>query len=384
MDFFRRQNWDIVGKAWLWYTISGVVIAVLMVVWATQGLNYGIDFTGGTLVIYKLAKPLATTPADEARVIAQVRDALAKMGLQKSQIQIADGDTILIRTYAVANDEEAAKRDRAIQAEIEKLYGDRYGPVESLGRETVGPVVGADLRAAAIKALIIGQLLILIYITVRYEFRFAVAGILALAHDVLLLTGAMAALRVELNSWFVAAILTVIGYSMNDSVVIFDRIRENRGRHRHAPLGPIANASLLETMTRSVNTTLTTLFTLIALFVLGGPVIQGFALALIIGIASGSYSSIFIAAPLVAMWDRWARRRAGAPAAARPAAAVAPAGAAAGPEAPEMAAEPAAPRLSAAETMERAAQAAQEEKRRKRRERRAKKRAKRKKAKQKR
>ncbi len=381
MDFFRRQNWNIVGKTWLWYTISAVVIVAFMAIWAVKGLNYGIDFTGGTLVRYKLAKRVATTAAEEVHVIARVRQELAKMGLEKSQIQLADGNTLLIRTYAVANDEEAARRDQAILAAIEKLYGDKYGPVESLGRETVGPVVGADLRAAAIKALILGQLLILIYITVRYEFRFAVAGIVALIHDVLILTGAMAALQVELNSWFVAAVLTVIGYSINDSVVIFDRIRENRSRHRHAPLGPIVNASLLETMTRSINTVLTTLFTLIALFILGGPVIQGFALALIIGIASGAYSSIFIAAPLVAVWDAWARRRAGQVAAARPAVAAATAGAE--PVAAE-ATEASGKRVSAAETMRRAAEAAQEEKRRLRRERRAKKRAKRQKAKKKR
>ncbi len=379
MDFWRRQNWDIVGKAWLWFTISAIIIGAGVLAWATKGLNYGIDFTGGTLVRYQLAKPVATNPAEEAEVVAKIREALAKLGLQKSQIQIADGRVILIRTYKVANDEEAAKRDQAIMKEIEKLFGAQYGPVEHLGRETVGPVVGAELRAAAIKALVIGQLLILIYITVRYEFRFAMAAIVALIHDVLVVTGSMALFQVELNSWFVAAILTVIGYSINDSVVIFDRIRENRGRHRHAPLTNVVNASLLETMSRSINTTLTTLFTLIALFILGGPVIQGFALALLIGIATGAYSSIFIASPLIAIWDRWARQRAGAPsrAGARPAYATAGAGGAA-PEAAEGAAVSGS-RPSAAETMRRAAERAQEEKRALRRERRKKKRAKQKK-----
>ena len=380
MDFWRRQNWDIVGKAWLWFTISAVIIGLGLFLWATKGLNYGIDFTGGTLVRYQLAKPLASTPAEEAQVVAKIRQALARLGLQKSQIQIADGRVILIRTYRVANDEEAAKRDQAIMQEIEKLFGAQYGPVEHLGRETVGPVVGAELRAAAIKALVIGQLLILIYITVRYEFRFAMAAIVALIHDVLVVTGSMAIFQVELNSWFVAAILTVIGYSINDSVVIFDRIRENRGRHRHAPLKPVVNASLLETMARSINTTLTTLFTLIALFVLGGPVIQGFALALLIGIATGAYSSIFIASPLIALWDEWARRRAGAPVQ-RPAYATAAAttASAAGDTGETAAAGSAARPASAEETMRRAAERAQEEKRALRRERRKKKRAKQKK-----
>ncbi|MCD6352171.1 MAG: protein translocase subunit SecF [Armatimonadetes bacterium] len=379
MDFFRRSNWDIIGKSNLFFAISGVLIVLLTAVWAVRGLNYGIDFTGGTLLRYKAASPLAETPAQEVEVISKVRAALAEQGLEKSQIQLAGGDTLLIRTYAVANDEEAAERDAKVKAAIEKLFGDKHGPIESLGRETVGPVVGADLRKAAIKALVIGQLLILIYITVRYEIRFAVAGILALVHDVLMLTGIMAALQVELNSWFVAVVLTVIGYSMNDSVIIFDRIRENRSRHRHAPLGPIINASLLETMTRSINTTVTTLFTLIALFFLAGPVLQGFALAMIVGITLGAYSSIFIAAPFVALWDRLARQRAGAGAGARPAYATATASASAngaGASVGEDEEAEGGAKVSAVETMQRAAEAAQEEKRRARRERRAKKRAK--------
>ncbi len=376
MDFFRRQNWDIVGKAKIWFTISAVIILAGIVMWALKGLNYGIDFTGGTLLRYQLARKVAATPAEEAEVIGKIRSALRRLGLEKSQIQIAGGDAIFIRTYRVANDEEAARRDQAIKAELEKLFGAQYGPIQSLGRETVGPIVGAELRRAAITALVVGQILILIYITLRYEFRFAIAAIIALVHDVLVTVGAMAILQVELNSWFVAAILTVIGYSINDSVVIFDRIRENRGRHRHAPLAPIVNASLLETMARSLNTVLTTLFTLISLFIFGGPVIQGFALALIIGIASGCYSSIFIAAPLVALWDAWARRRAGAVAPARPAVAAAAAGQAAVEVAQPTEAEAAQRPMSAAETMRRAAELAQEEKRRLRRERRKKKKAK--------
>ncbi|MBC7288402.1 MAG: protein translocase subunit SecF [Armatimonadetes bacterium] len=380
MDYFRRQNWDIVGKAWLWFLISALITGSGLVVWLTKGLNYGIDFTGGTLVRYSLAKPVATSPAEEAQVVAKIREALASLGLQKSQIQIADGRVIIIRTYAVANDEEAAQRDAAILQAIEQLFGAQFGPVEHLGRETVGPVVGAELRAAALKALILGQLLILVYITVRYEFRFAAAGIIGLLHDVLLLTGAMAIFRVELNSWFVAAILTVIGYSINDSVIIFDRIRENRGRHRHSPLAPIVNASLLETMTRSINTTLTTLFTLIALFLLGGPVIQGFALAMLIGITTGAYSSIFLAAPIVAIWDQWSRARAGLPArTTRPALATAGSANATLSEGETEETAAPTPRPSAVETMRRAAERAQEEKRALRRERRQKKREKKKK-----
>jgi preprotein translocase subunit SecF len=378
VDFFRRQKWDIVGKLWLWALISGLIITTGLVTWALKGLNYGVDFTGGTLLRYQLAQPIALTPADEARVIGQVRAALAKpeLGLERSQIQVAGGRWIFIRTYAVANDEEAARRDAAIRAELERLYGSQYGPIQSLGRETVGPVVGAELRRSAILALIIGELLIFLYIAVRYEWRFGLAAIIALLHDILILVSAMAVFRVELDSWFVAAVLTVVGYSVNDSVIIFDRIRENRGRHRHAPLARIVNASLLETMLRSINTTVSTLLPLVALFLLGGPAIAGFSFAMLVGVTTGAASSIFIAAPLVAWWDRLARGRAGAPAA-RAVTGLAPAAAGATSEAAANQEEggPAGERLSAVETMRRAAERAQEEKRRLRRERRQKKRA---------
>lgn len=380
MDFFRRSNWDIIGKTWTWYAISGTLIVLLMGLWAVRGLNYGIDFTGGAIVRYQLSHPVAASAADEVQVISKIRDALGKIDarLAKSSIQVAGGNTILIRTGEVANDEEAAKQDQAILQVIESLYGTTHGPIEALGRESVGPIVGAELRAAALRALIIGQLLILVYITIRYEFCFALGGILGLFNDLALLTGFMVLFNVELNSWFVAAILTVLGYSINDSVIIFDRIRENRGRHRHATLGPVVNASLLETMQRSINTTATTLFPLLALFFLAGPVMQGFALALLLGIFFGAYSSIFIAAPFVVLWDRWTHKTAGVTsyAAARPAATTAAEagnGVTVGNGEVEA---PAGSRPSAVETMRRAAEVAQEEKRQARRERRAKKRAK--------
>lgn len=379
MDFFRRQSWDIVGKSWLWFAISGTVLLAGIAVWGVKGLNYGIDFTGGSIVTYSLGRPVATTPAEEVAVIGQIRDALRAMGIERSEIQVAGGDRIYIRTYAVANDEEAAARDEAIREALTRLYGAQYGPVTALGRETVGPVVGTELRSSAIRAVIIGELLILVYVWVRYQFWFGLAAILALAHDLIATTGTMALFRVELNSWYVAVVLTVVGYSVNDTVVIFDRIRENRGRHRHAPLAPIVNASLLETMARSINTVLTVVFTLTALLLFGGPVIHGFALAMLVGICFGTYSSIFIAAPLVVIFDNWARRRTGRAVVTPAYSAATASGPSVSQAAPETDAETEEekPRVSAAETMRRAAEAAQDEKRQLRRLRRAKKRAKR-------
>ncbi len=376
MDFFRRQNWNIVKYTWLWFAISGLIIIIGMSFWATRGLNWGIDFTGGSLLRYQFEQPLASDPAQDVEVIRQTRQLLESLGLGKSQIQVADDNQIFIRTPQVANDEEARARDAKIEAGLAELFSDRAGDIQSLGRETVGPIIGKMLTKSAIEALTLGILLILIYITVRYEFRFAVAAVIALLHDTAVLVGTMAILHTELNTWFVAALLTVLGYSMNDTVVIFDRIRENRGLHRRAPLGDVVNASLLQTMARSINTVLTTLFTLIALYALGGATIEGFALALIIGITSGCYSSIFTASPIVVLWYNLSgRKTARGAAAARARTPVgAPVGASAEqPEAPVAAAEeqPAQPaRPSARQTMREAELAAQREKQEERRRRR--------------
>ncbi|MFW5868312.1 MAG: protein translocase subunit SecF, partial [Armatimonadota bacterium] len=317
-------------------------------------------------------RPLVAEPGQEIAVIEQTRQMLTEMGLGKSQIQVADDDQLFIRTPEVENDEQARERDRAIAAQLQEIFGDRGGEVSSLGRQTVGPVIGEMLTRSAIEALALGVVLILIYITVRYEFRFGVAAVIALLHDTAILLGALAVLQTELNSWLVAAILTVIGYSINDTVIILDRIRENRGLHRRAPLDSVVNASLLQTMARSINTGLTTLFTLIALYILGGATIEGFALALIIGIAAGGYSSIFTASPVVVTWYNLADQRKGR--ARRPektrAASRAAVAAVAGPEDEPQETEEARPSMR--QTMKEAERAAQEEKRRKRRERRKK------------
>ncbi len=372
MDFFRRQNWDIVKYSWLWFTISGILIAVGMGFVAVEGLNWGIDFTGGSLLRYQFERPLVTQPGEDIQVIRKTRGLLMSLGLGGSQIQVAGDNELYIRTPEIANDEQARQRDEKVAAGLRDLFGDRAGGLRTLGRETVGPVIGEMLTRSALQALALGIALILIYITIRYEFRFAVAAVLALIHDTAILVGVLAILGTELNTWFVAALLTVLGYSINDTVIIFDRIRENRGIHRRAPLDSVVNASLLQTMARSINTVLTTLFTLVALYVLGGATIEGFALALIIGIASGCYSSIFTASPIVVTWYHLSERRVRAPQAAAQPMAAATSGAGGGDSTEAVVTEEPAPeaRPSARQTMREAERAAQEEKRRKRRERR--------------
>ncbi len=303
MDFFRRSNLDIIGRSKLWLSISLVVIAVGMVSVVTRGMNYGIDFTGGTLMKYEFERALTDSQHSAADVVAQTRTMLEEYGISKSQIQVS-GDRELFIRIPTKDEAVAAKQADEVARRLEKLFGDRAGRVKPLARDLVGPVVGERLRNTALLALVLGAILILIYIAIRYEFRFGVAGVVALIHDVLIVVGVMSLVGAELNSEFVAAVLTIIGYSINDSVIIFDRIRENMRLYRGGRFADIVNASLLQTMTRSINTTVTTLFALIALFFFGGPAIHAFSLALIVGIASGAYSSIFIASPIVVLWER--------------------------------------------------------------------------------
>jgi len=310
VDFWRRQNWNLAGRAGLWYSISGVIIALGVVALVTQGLNLGIDFTGGSLYKYKCQQPIAASSEEAAQVIGEVRGLLAGIGIERSQIQVSDNNLILIRT-ATLDSAQAEKQGQDILTLLRDKLGQRGGTIDPVGVDQVGPVIAKELFSKAIVALVIGNLLILIFLTARYEFRFAVAAIVALLHDVIIVVGAMALFQVELNSEFVAALLTVVGYSVNDSVVIFDRIRENRRLHRGVDFQDTVNASLLQTMARSINTTLTLMVTLLALFFFGGATIHPFALALVVGMTSGAYSSIFVASPLLVSWHRWSQKRRG-------------------------------------------------------------------------
>ena len=316
MDFWRKQTWDLVGRSWIWFTVSGVLFVLGMTAWIGMGLNLGIDFTGGSLLQYQFPGKIAEGSASEGEAIGKIRGALDTAGLKKVEIQISEGQDkggikhqiVMVRTSAQTEQDQAAQDGKITEA-LNTLFGAQVGKVETAGREMVGPIVGADLRNKAIMALLIGTFLILIYITIRYEFRFAVAAVIALLHDAAILTGSMALLRVELNSWFVAAVLTVLGFSMHDTVIIMDRIRENRRLHRFTPFHDIVNASLLQTMARSINTVFTVLLTLFALAIFGGETLRGFSVALIIGIILGAYSSIFNASQLVVVWDRYSRNK---------------------------------------------------------------------------
>ncbi len=319
MDF-RRKNIDIVGKMWLWFTISSVLLAVGLTSWAAFGLNLGIDFKGGGQFQYRIpAEQRPTAAGQDVALLGKVRGALETQGL-RTLPQIAGGDTLVIKTDARGQGELRGQQLRIEKALAPIFAGSNKAALTPLGQEFVGPVIGEELKRNAILGVIFGVSLIALWIYIRYNFagdgaRYAVAGITALVHDVLVLLGIFALIgkidpRVEIDGAFIAALLTVVGYSINDSVVIFDRLRENLRVRRKEPFEKVVNDSLLETMSRSINTGLTVVIMLFTLLWFGGESIYNFVLAMLIGIASGLYSSIFNASMVVVAWNRWDEKKA--------------------------------------------------------------------------
>jgi preprotein translocase subunit SecF len=246
-----------------------------------KGLNYGIDFTGGSLIEVKFEKPVK---------IVEIRKVLDELGLgEASKIQSAAGNAVIIRTRDLSQE----KSDQLL-ASLEK----KFGSLKLMRNEKVGPTIGKELRNKAILSLVIAFALMIIYITIRFEFSFALAAILALIHDILVTVGLVSIIGLEVDGAFIAALLTIVGYSINDTIVIFDRIRENLRILSKEPLEEIVHKSIIQTLARSINTVLTVVFTLLALIFFGGVTIRAFMITMLIGILSGAYSSIFNASPL--------------------------------------------------------------------------------------
>ena len=284
---------DFLGHTRLWVAISLLLIGAGMVALFLKGLNLGIDFKGGTVVQIR---------TQEVVPVEQVRAALSTVGLGDTVIQqYGTPHDWLIRTPA-GDPEVGAKMKGALL----KQLGDKKVEVER--QEQVGPQVGADLRKQAVLAIVYALVMVVIYITVRFEFKYAIAAIVALIHDVSLTLGAFAVTGLEVDLTVVAAVLTIVGYSLNDTIVVFDRIRENHRENIQLPVSNVINRSVNETLSRTILTSGTTLVVVVALFFLGGEVIHDFAFALLVGIVVGTYSSIFIASPIVAVWDRIARK----------------------------------------------------------------------------
>ena len=283
MQLFKsKKTIDFMGKRRLAILLSTVLLVISLVALITRGLNFGIDFTGGTLIEVGYPQAVELEP---------IRAALADADFYGAQVQHFGSSRDVLVRIAPQTDKESAQLSEEVIAALQKHNAD----VEKRRVEFVGPQVGEDLTEQGALAMIYALLGILIYIMVRFQWRFAPGAVIALIHDVTIIIGFFAVFQFDFDLTVLAAILAVIGYSLNDTIVVFDRIRENFRKMRKGTALEIINASLNQTISRTLMTSITTLLVLIALFVFGGEVIHDFSLALILGVVVGTYSSIYVA-----------------------------------------------------------------------------------------
>jgi preprotein translocase subunit SecF len=274
--------------------ISMIVNLAVLIMLFTKGPNLGVDFAGGTMVHLKFQQNVA---------IAELRQAFEKMDLGGSVIQ--DFGQPGANEYLVRLDKTSVEIG-VLGEQIKKVLTEQFGADKFEVRriESVGPKIGQDLRQRGALSVIVATIMMGAYIWLRFEFRFGVGAVIALAHDVLVAVGALLLANYEFDLTIIAALLTIVGFSVNDTVVICDRIRENMRKIKRETLESIINISINETLSRTILTTGTTLLVLVALFVLGGAVIRPFAFTLLVGFISGVYSTIFIASPVILMWEK--------------------------------------------------------------------------------
>ncbi len=293
MEFFRTPNVNFVGVARKTLIGSGtVLLAGLVSILIQGGLKQSIDFAGGALVEVR---------TEQAVPLQDIRSIVTTGGFENAEITgLGGANDYLIKVKSIARPDSTAK---AIVAAIQQGVGDQQVDLRRV--ETVGPKIGAELRQTGVQAVIWSLIGILIYVGWRFDFRFAVAAILATLHDVLLTCTFFSFTGIEMSLGVLAAVLTIVGYSLNDTVVVFDRVRENLRLKRGMEFSTLINSSINETLSRTVITGTTTLLVLLCLIFLGGEVIRDFAITLFVGIVIGTYSSIFVAAPIVLEWHRW-------------------------------------------------------------------------------
>jgi preprotein translocase subunit SecF len=269
---------------YLWVGISVAFVLASIIFLCTKGLNLSVDYTGGLVFHVRFAQSVETSA---------VRDSLSKIGQGQATIQKYGNGDYLIRLQA---QEESVRKNV-----ITQLKNDFQGTTV-LQVDKVGPVVGKELRRQAIISIIFAIAAILLYMAFRFKFRFGVAAVLALMHDSTIMLGVYSLTGREVSVTFIAAILTIVGYSLNDTIVVMDRVRENWSGVRSKGILEVINKSVNETLTRTINTSLTTLLPVIAMLLFGGEVISNFAFAFLVGIVVGTYSSIYVAGAIVAEW----------------------------------------------------------------------------------
>jgi SecD/SecF fusion protein len=302
VNFFRRiYSFDYMGHKYWWFTISGVIIAAGLISLfvkgggnPVQGLNYGLEFKEGTRIAVAF---------EHAPTLAQVRTVVTQAGYPDAQIQ---------QTANIANSGQTGFQiqtnvlDSAQQAKLKAALNDNFKVAVNSGKEvwsleTVSASFGKQVISSSLKAVALALLLILVYVTFRFQWKFAVGAISAEIHDLFIVIGVYSLTGREVTTATIAAVLTILGYSLYDTVIVYDRIRENEPRFNRIPYGAMVNLSIWETLTRSINTTMIVLLPVVALLLLGGSTLQDFAFALLVGILSGAYSSIFVASPILTL-----------------------------------------------------------------------------------
>ena len=286
MDLIGKRKFDFIKNRRIVYIISAVIILIGLISIIFQGFNLGIDFAGGTLIQIRFDKSVSIT---------EVRSVLSEFNLSQSTIQNLSENEFVIRTEKI--DSEQRK-------EILSAFKENLTDLEILRVETVGPVIGENLKKLALYALLFAFIGIILYITMRFEFKFSIISILALSHDCLIVLGIFSLLQKEITISVIAAVLTIIGYSLNNTIVILDRLRENIKFKAREPFENLINLSINQSLSRTINTALTTIIPVLALYFFGGNILSDFALALFIGMIAGTYSSIFIASPLLLEWNK--------------------------------------------------------------------------------
>jgi preprotein translocase subunit SecF len=304
MEFIRPDvNIDFMKRRWMAIGLSILVILIGLFSLAIRGgPRYGIDFSGGLLVQVSFDKPITS---------GEIRRALEERGLPAPLVQHAWGFGTKGRYEYIVRLDLGKAAPEALTHEARQALEAGFGAehLEIRRVEMVGPKVGRDLRAKGIKSMVFALIGLLVYISWRFEFKFACGAVMALMHDVLITVGAFSITNKEVSLPIIAALLAIIGYSLNDTIVVYDRIRENLRKYRRQPYASVINRSINDTLSRTLLTSGTTLLVVVALFMFWGGIIHDFAFALLVGIIVGTYSSIFIASPLVVFWQE----RIGAP-----------------------------------------------------------------------
>ena len=287
LHFFpNKPHFDFMGRRWLGFGFSIALTLLSFSVLFTKGLNLGIDFTGGVLMEIHADKPVD---------LALMRTMLGRQGFGEISLQnIGNSPQDVLIRIQVSKDEEQSK----ISAKVKEVLNVQdFGQIQYQKIDYVGPTVGKELVENGVYAVLCSFAAIMLYVWFRFEWQYGIGAILALLHDSIMVTGFFAVTRFDFGLTAVAAILTIVGYSINDSVVIYDRIRENMRKYKKMPVYDLLNLSINETLSRTVLTASTVMLTSLALFIFGGEVIHGFAAAMVFGTAIGTYSSIYISAP---------------------------------------------------------------------------------------